>query len=111
LFEMVAPPLKVDNPVKVLIPETRRSLLTVVVPVVAPKEIVVASPPMDRLVTVVLNSVAVPVVEVISADTAPLTARSAPNVTLPVNVDVPSMVRFPLACMFPVFDIDTPDVP
>src|SRR3989339_457921 len=78
---------------KVLPAATVRALLTVVVPVVAPRERVVAAPPTDRLVTLGLNRVAVVVVEVRSALEAPLMARSPPAVTLPVRVEVPSTVR------------------
>ena len=70
LEETNAPPLKVESPVKVLTPDTERLLLIVVVPDVAPRLSVVASPPIERLATVVLKMVAVSVVEVISEDPA-----------------------------------------
>ena len=51
-------------------------LLTVAVPVDAPRERVVAAPPIFRVVALVLNREAVVVVVVMSALVAPLTARS-----------------------------------
>ena len=69
--------VKVDAPKaeRVLPDATVRSLLTVVVPVVAPRERVVAAPPIRRVAAFVLNTEAAAVVVVISALVAPLTAR------------------------------------
>ena len=69
-------------------------LFKVVVPVPAPTAMVVAAPPMFRVVTPELSKLKVPAVEVRSP---PLTATSAAAVTFPVRVEVPSMVRVPLA--------------
>ena len=84
---------------------TAKLLLRVVEPVPAPNVTVVASPPILSVVAVVLNTVAVVLVVVISP---PLTAMSAPAVTFPVRREVPSIVRLPFACMFPVAPIVTP---
>jgi len=106
--ETSAPPLKVESPVKVLVPSTDKLLLTVVVPPVAPRDRVVAAPPMFSVVTVVLRRLKVVWFEV---KFPPFTARFAPAVTLPVRVDTPSTVKLPLACIVPALEIDTPVVP
>ena len=104
----VAPPLKVASPVPVKVPVTTKSLLTVVVPVPAPSDRVVAAPPMLKLVAPELNKVAVPEVVVISP---PFTATSPEVKTFPVKVEVPSMVKLPLAWIVPELEMETPAVP
>ena len=79
-----------------------------VVPVVAPRLRVVAAPPIDKLVALVLNNVAVAFVVVRSP---PFKARSPDDVISPVNVDAPSIVKVPLADILPVFVIVTPVEP
>lgn len=74
------------------------ALLIVAVPVVAPRVKVVASPPIDRLVAVVLKSVAVALVVVISP---PFTAISPAVVMLPV---VPSKSKLVIS-IFPVVPV------
>jgi len=74
------------------------ALLIVAVPVVAPIVKVVASPPMDRLVAVVLKSVAVEFVVVMSP---PFSARSPAVVMLPVVPTTSKLVR----SMFPVVPV------
>jgi len=106
--DIVAPPLKVERPVNALVPNTLKLLFTVVVPVFAPRKIVSASPPMFSVVAVVFKRLKV-VWFVVKFP--PLTARFAPAVTLPVRVEVESIVKVPLACMFPAFEILTPVVP
>jgi len=54
-LDTVNPPFSVASPVRVDVPSTDRLLLIVVVPLVAPREIVVASPPMFSVVAVVLK--------------------------------------------------------
>ena len=105
--------LKLEAPlaVKVSPVVTVRLLLTVVVPEFAPKLRAVAAPPTFKVVTVELNKEAVVVVEVISADPAPLTAKSPLAVTLPVRVDIPSIVKVPLAWILPVLLTETPVEP
>ena len=75
-------------------PVTVKSLLTVVVPVAAPIDRVVAAPAKLRLVALVFKILAVAEVVVISP---PLTAKSPLVVTLPVNCEAPSIVNVPLA--------------
>ena len=74
------------------------ALLIVAVPVVAPSVKVVASPPMDRFVAVVLKIVAVGLVVVISP---PLTAISPVVVISPVDPFTSKLVR----SMFPVVPV------
>ena len=78
----------------VIKPVAARALLTVVVPVEAPKVKVVAAPPTWRVVAVALNKLAVVLVV---ERVPPLTATFPAAVTSPVKVDVPSTVRVPLA--------------
>ena len=49
------PPLAVNSPVDVSVPATPKLLLTVVVPDVAPIEIVVAAPPIFKVDAIVLK--------------------------------------------------------
>lgn len=105
---MVAPPFSVAIPENVLVPRTLKLLLMVVVPVVAPREIVVASPPMFNVCTVVFKRLKLPWLVVMFP---PLTARFAPAVTFPVKREVESTVNVPLVWIAPVFEIDTPVVP
>ena len=98
----VAPPLAVIKPVAV------KALLTVVVPVEAPRAKVVAAPPTFKVVAVVLNRSALVLVVVIEP---PLTATFPPAVTLPVRVDVLSIVSVPLAWILPELEMETPVVP
>ncbi len=88
-----------------------RLLLTVVVPELAPIAIVVAAPPMFKVVAVVLKSEAVEVVVVMSAEVGPLTARSPEAVTSPVKVDAPSTVKVPLVWILPSLAIEAPVEP
>ncbi len=89
-------------------PSTVRSLLTVVNPVVSPSEITVASPPMFKVVALVLKREAVPAVVVMSP---PFNAKSPADVMSPVNVDVPSMIKLPFAERLPVLVILRPVEP
>ena len=107
-LDTVNPPFSVASPVRVDVPSTDRLLLIVVVPLVAPREIVVASPPMFSVVAVVLRRLKVPWFVVMLP---PFTARFAPAVTLPVKVETPSTVSVPLAWISPDDEILTPDVP
>ena len=84
------------------------ALLILAVPLVAPRLSVVAAPPTLRVVAVVLNKLAV--VWVVVSE-PPLTATLAAAVTLPVSVEMPSMVKVPLAWILPVFDTLTPVEP
>ena len=74
-------------------------LLSVRVPVVAPIAIVVPAPPMFRVVAVELRRLNVVWLVVRSP---PFIATSPVTVVSPVKRDVPSIVRVPFACMFPV---------
>jgi len=60
-------------------PRIVRALLTVVMPVPAPILRTVAAPPIFKVATPELNREAVLVVEVISAEVGPLTAKSPPT--------------------------------
>jgi hypothetical protein len=82
-------PLAVRVLFAVSTPVAVSALLTVVVPDVAPRERVVAALPIERLVTLLLKIVPVPVVEVISALTAPFTATSPVTTAFPPKVVVP----------------------
>ena len=88
------PMLMVSAPVPV------PKLMVLVTESVVPKLRVVAAPPKDSVVTVVLNKVPVVVVEVISAEVAPLTARSPLMVVSSERViedDPLSIVIFPVS--------------
>lgn len=74
-----------------------RLLLIVVVPVVAPRDRVVAAPPIARFVTFALNIVPVAVVVVISAEPGLFTANVPCVVRLPETVAYWSTCRNPLA--------------
>lgn len=67
-------------PFAVVVPVIVKALFTVVVPVPAPTEMVVAAPPIFKVVAVELNRVAVTLVVVKSP---PLRARSPVDVMLP----------------------------
>lgn len=73
---------------------TVRLLFKVVVPAPSPMAMVVASPPMFRVVVVVFKRLKVVAVEVRSP---PFMAKSFVAVTLPVSVEVLSIVRVPAA--------------
>ena len=77
---------------KVVVPVTDRLLLIVVVPVEAPMEIVVAAPPMFKVVAVVLIRLKVVAVVVKSP---PFTAKSSVKVAAPVKVLTPVMFNVP----------------
>lgn len=85
--------------------------LTVVVPAAAPRDRVVAAPPILRVVAVVLNKLAVVFDEIRSADEAPETVIPAEAVTAPVNCEVPSTVMLPLVERSPAFVILSPVEP
>ena len=101
-------PLAVVVPVTVAAPKTARSLFTVVVPVPAPIPMVVAAPPMLRVVAFVLKTFAVVAVVVTEP---PLSARFPEEVMLPVSVEVPSIVRLPFAETLPALSIVVPVEP
>ena len=104
----IAPPFKVASPVIVAVPDTERLLLTVVVPEFAPRLIAVATPPIFKVVAVVLKIFPVALVVVIDP---PLTAKLLPMVTFPVKVEVESTVSIPLVWILPLLEMVTPDVP
>jgi len=104
----IAPPFKVASPVTVAVPDTERLLLTVVVPEFAPRLIAVATPPIFKVVAVVLKIFPVALVVVIDP---PLTAKLLPMVTFPVKVEVESTVSIPLVWILPLLEMVTPDVP
>jgi len=91
--EKVDCPLAMNEPLAVAAPVTVRPLLTVVVPVVAPRLSAVEAPPMLTDVATVLKILAVVAVVVREP---PLSAKLPEEVMLPVRVDVPSMVKLPL---------------
>ena len=82
--------------------------MIVVVPLVAPREIVVATPPMLSVVAVVFKRLKV---DWFVVKSPPFMVRSAPAVTLPVRVELESIVSVPLAWISPLDEIDTPLVP
>jgi len=100
--------LKVELPLAVRSPVTVKALLTVVVPLDAPREIAVAAPPMFKVVAVVLKRLAVAAVVVREP---PLRARLPLEVMLPVRVEVPLIVRLPFAWISPVLSRVVPDDP
>ena len=83
-------------------PVTVNALFTVVVPVAAPRETVVAAPPIFKVVALELKTEAVPVEVVVIS--LPFNAKSPEEVIFPVNVDAPSTVKVPLAWILPVLD-------
>ncbi len=83
----VKPPFAVIRPVAV------RALLTVVVPVEAPKDIAVAAPPKFKVVTVELSRLKVVAVLVMSP---PFTAKSPVKVVFPVTASVEDRVVAPV---------------
>ena len=86
--------LAVNDPFAVVAPVIVRALFTVVVPEPAPIFTAVPAPAIFTVAALVLNTFAVPAVVV---SDPPFTAAFPAVVTLPVKVEVPSMVRLPLA--------------
>ena len=76
---------------------TVKAPLTVVVPLVAPSEMVVAAPPILRVVAVVLNKLAVVFEAIRSDEVTPLIVTPFEAVTAPVRRDAPSTVKVPFA--------------
>ena len=89
---VISAPLTARSPETVKLSATK-SLLTVVVPVLAPILTVVPAPPMFTVVAVVLNTAAVAEVVVISP---PLTARSPVNSIPPVTSKSPATTTSPV---------------
>ena len=80
------------------LPEPRvKSVFTVVVPVVAPKEMVDAPPPIYKEEEPELKRLTVELEETILAFVVPLTVRVSLVVTAPLNREVPLIVKVPLA--------------
>ena len=111
VISLVPDGVKDTAPVVVKVfPEPRvKSLLIVVVPDVAPRDTVVAAPPMFKVVAVVLNRLAVVLDAFKSEDAAPLMVTPLEAVTAPVKVDVPSTTRLPLAETSPLVAKVVPD--
>ncbi len=96
---MVLLPFKLVLPVTVKVPEMAvAALLMVAVPVEAPKETVVAAPPIFKVVAVALTKLKVVAVVVISP---PLTARSPVSVVFPVTARVEERVVAPVTVRVP----------
>jgi len=113
-LEVVVLPLTVKLPVI-----TTLALLIVVVPVAAPREIVVAAPPMFSVVTVELNIEAVVLVVVIAGE-APLRANDValvavivglPIVSVPVEAPIETAVAAPNKAPVNALVLNTEAVP
>ena len=85
----VTPALAVNDPLAIVASPIVSPLFIVVSPPVSPMVIVFAAPPIANVSTLVLKILAVLVVEVISADVGPLTARSPEITPLLLIVVVP----------------------
>ena len=97
--------------VKVLPEASVKLLLTVVVPEPFPIEMVVAAPPIFKVVATVLNKLPVVFAEIRSADEAPEIVTPFEAVTAPVKSEVESTVNVPFACISPAEDMVTPEEP
>jgi hypothetical protein len=107
----VAAPLAVNELLAVNAPVAVKALLTVVVPVFLPMLIVVALFPMFKAVMAVLKMEAVPVSVEVICGLVPFRAKLPFDVIAPVKVEAPSTVSVPLAWIFPVVEIETPEPP
>jgi len=104
------PGVRETGPVVVnFLPEPKaKSVLIVVVPLVAPSEIAVAPPPIFKFVEPLLKRLTVVSPKMFEVELLPWTVNVPLVVTAPVNCEAPSIVSVPLAWMLPVLSILTP---
>ena len=110
LAAIVAPPLKVESPVTPKVPAIEVLPLEAVT--LNLLELMLKSPVTPKVpATDVLPEAALTWNLLVLTAKSPVEARVPPTVVFPVKVEIPSIVRAPLAWILPVLEIETPVEP